>query len=289
MSQLPVISQPVVLETRAGPIRVWQHGPRDDTRAPLVFLQGFMAGPDAWDDTIAGLTVDRRCITVDWPFGAHREALRADADTSPPGVARLVVDVLDGLGIERAVLIGNDSGGVIAQLVVASAPQRVAALVLISCDAYEVFPPRQYRRLFRLAAVPGVVAAMAWAMSRPSFATSRFGFGAVVSRRPERALEWARPLASDGGVRRDLAKLMTGVSTQQTLRAAESFADFDRPVMVVWAENDRLFTQELGQRLAGAFPQGRLETVADSATFVPLDQPTRLAGLLDEFLAGAPE
>jgi pimeloyl-ACP methyl ester carboxylesterase len=248
-----------------------------------------MAGPDAWNDTIRGLPADRRCITVDWPFGAHLEALCADADASPPGVARLAVEVLDRLGIERAVLIGNDSGGVIAQLVVASAPQRVAALVLISCDAFEVFPPGPYRYLFRLAGVPGVVAAMARMMSVPAFAKSRFGYGAVMARRPERALAWVRPLASDAAIRRDLVKLMAGSSNRQTLRAAECFASFDRPAMVVWAENDRLFPRRLGQRLASAFPHGQFEVVADCATFVPLDQPTRLAGLLNEFLAEVPE
>jgi pimeloyl-ACP methyl ester carboxylesterase len=267
---------------------VWRYGPRDDTTAPLVFLQGFMAGPDAWADTITGLAAERRCITVDWPFGAHLQPLRPDADTSPPGVARLVVEVLDRLGIERAVLIGNDSGGVIAQLVVASAPQRVAALVLISCDAFEMFPPGAYRYLFRLAAVPGVVAAMARMMSVPAFATSRFGYGAVTAR-PARALGWVRPLASDAAIRRDLAKLMVGSSNRQTLCAAECFAEFDRPAMVVWAENDRLFPRQLGQRLASAFPDGRFEVIADCATFVPLDQPTRLAQLLNEFLAEVPE
>jgi pimeloyl-ACP methyl ester carboxylesterase len=288
MSQLLVEGQPAVLDTSSGPIRVWLHGSRDDTGAPLLLLQGFMAGPDAWTETLRGLAPDRRCITVDWPFGAHRQARNADADLSPPGVARLAVEVLDRLGIERAVLVGNDSGGVIAQLVAASAAQRVAALVLISCDAFEVFPPGNFRYLFRLAAVPGVVAAMARAMSVPAFATSRFGYGAVVDHQPERALEWVGPLASDPAIRRDLAKLMTGSSKSQTLSAAERFADFDGPAMVVWAENDRLFSRRLGQRLASAFPRGRFEVVADSATFIPLDQPTRLARLLNEFLEGVP-
>jgi pimeloyl-ACP methyl ester carboxylesterase len=288
MSQLSGNSQSFVLDTHSGSIRVWQYGPDDDAKTPLVFLQGFMAGPDAWADTISAMAADRRCITVDWPFGAHSQALRPDADTSPPGVARLAAEVLDHLGIERAVLVGNDSGGVIAQLIAASAPQRVAAMVLVSCDAFEVFPPGAYRHLFRLAAVPGVVAAMAQLMRVPAFASSRYGFGAAMAGQPERMRAWVQPLSSDAAIRRDLTKLMRGSSNRQTISAARSFADFDRPVMVVWAENDRLFTRELGQRLANAFPHGRFEVVADSRTFVPLDQPTRLAQLLNDFLAGVP-
>jgi pimeloyl-ACP methyl ester carboxylesterase len=285
MSQSSDIGQMRVVDTRFGRISVWERG-ADDDRSPLVFLQGFLAGPDAWTDTIDALATNRRCITADWPFGAHRQPLNDDADLSPPAVARLVVDVLDGLGIERAILVGNDSGGVIAQLVIAADPERVAGLVLVSCDAFEVFPPGVYRHLFRLAALPGVVTAMARIMTVPAIAKSRFGFGAVISRRPERALSWVKPLASNAAVRRDLRSLMMRSSNRQTLDAATKFADYSRPVMVVWAEHDRLFSRGLGQRLAQAFPRGRFELISDSATFVPVDQPHRLAALLDDFLTG---
>jgi pimeloyl-ACP methyl ester carboxylesterase len=276
-----------LVETSFGRIRVWEHGPPEapEAGAPIVFLQGFLARPDAWTDTLGRMRSRQRCITVDWPFGAHSLPLRADADVSPPGIARLVIEVLDVLGIERATLVGNDSGGVIAQLVVASDPQRVHGLVLVSCDAFDVFPPGVYRHVFRLAALPGTVGAMAKMMALPAFAKSRFGYGAVISRMPERALAWATPLASDPGIRRDLAKLMAGSSNRQTLWAAEHFADYQRPVLVVWAERDRLFPGSLGTRLARAFPQGRCEVVADSSTFVPMDRPDRLAALLDEFVA----
>lgn len=283
MSQSSDLGQARVVDTRSGQIRVWDHGARDG-QPPLVFLQGFLAGPDAWTDTINALATDRRRITVDWPFGAHGQPLNQDADTSPPAVARLVIDVLDALGVESAILIGNDSGGAISQLVVASDPQRLAGLVLISCDAFEVFPPGLYRYLFRLAVLPGVVTVMAKSMALPAFAKSRFGYGAVISRHPERALSWVKPIASDSAIRRDLRRLMIGASNRQTLDAARYFANFTGPVLVVWGQDDRLFTRELGERLARAFPRGRFEVVPGSATFVPLDQPHRLAALLDEFL-----
>jgi pimeloyl-ACP methyl ester carboxylesterase len=288
MSQLSSDSRIRVVETRCGEIRVWERGPVDDTK-PLVFLQGFLAGPDAWTDTIDRLTGERRCITVDWPFGAHGHPLRPESDTSPPGIARLAVEVLDGLGIGQAIVVGNDSGGVIAQLLVESHPQRVAGLVLVSCDAFEMFPPGLYRYLFRLAAVPGLVTALARVMSIPVVAKSRIGFGAVISQRPERALPWIKPLASNAAVRRDLAKLMLGSSNHQTRCAATSFAGYTGPVLVVWAEHDRLFPRSLGERLAQSFPHGRFEVIADSATFVPLDQPHRLATLIADLLTEVAE
>jgi pimeloyl-ACP methyl ester carboxylesterase len=269
--------------TSFGPVRCWDHGP-EAGGPPLVFLQGFLAGPDAWSDVVATLAPARRCVTVDWPFGAHSQPLTPGADVSPPGVARLAVEVLDGLGLPRAVLVGNDSGGVIAQLVAASHPERVASLVLVACDAFECFPPGGYRYLFRLGALPGFVRLLGRALSVRAVARSRLGFGAVIKSDPERAVRWAAPMAADAGIRRDLAKLMAGSSRTQTLAAASRFAEFDRPVLVVWARRDRLFPRSLGERLAGAFPCGHLEIVDESATFVPIDQPRRLAALISGFL-----
>ncbi|MGC1285376.1 MAG: alpha/beta hydrolase [Streptosporangiaceae bacterium] len=272
------------LETSYGPVRYWDHGPGTGG-PPLVFLQGFLAAPEVWSDVVAELTGQHRCITVDWPFGAHFQPLAPDADLSPPGVARLAIEVLDRLEVPSAVLVGNDSGGVIAQLVASAHPGRVSALVLVACDAFECFPPGAYRHLFRLAALPGTVRLLAWAMSVPAIARSHIGFGAVIARDPGRARRWTIPLATNSGVRRDAAKLMKGSSKTQTLGAARRFADFAQPVLVVWAGQDRLFPRSLGERLAAAFPHGRFELVDDSATFIPCDQPHSLAAILAGFLA----
>lgn len=258
----------------------WDTGAPADG-SPLVFLQGILAGPAVWAGVTAILAERRRCITIDWPFGAHRRPMLRDADLSPPGLARLMVEVLDGLGVTRAVLVGNDSGGVVSQLVVAAKPARVAGLVLVACDAFEVFPPGAYRQPFRLARVPGAIRLLAAALNTPTFARSRFGFGAVT--RDPAALAQPR-LLTDPLVRRDLRKLITGSSSAQTLAAAETFRHFDRPVLVVWAAEDRLFSPSLGRRLADAFPDARLAVVPGSRTFVPVDQPHALGELIAAFL-----
>ena len=210
--------------------------------------------------------------------------MHADGDLSPPGIAGLVVEVLDQLGIERVVLVGNDSGGVVSQLVVAATPERVRALVLVACDAFEIFPPGAYRILFRLAAVPGVMRFIGRGLAVPSIARSRFGYGAVIGRAPGAARHWTHPLRTDAGIRRDLTKLMKRSSNAQTLQAAEHFPAFAEPVLVVWARRDRLFPQALGRRLADAFPDGRLVTLEDARTFIPCDQPDPLAAVIAEFL-----
>jgi pimeloyl-ACP methyl ester carboxylesterase len=79
--------------------------------------------------------------------------------------------------------------------------------------------------------------------------------------------------------------VLRGVHRRHTLAAAEAFGGFTRPVLLAWAEDDRLFPISLGRRIAGLLPDARLVPVADSYTFVPEDQPTALGGLIAEFAA----
>ena len=70
----------------------------------------------------------RRVVALDWPGQGNS----AD-DSRPPSAARyaaLLAGVLDALGIERAVLVGNSIGGAAAVRYAATHPDRVAGLVL---------------------------------------------------------------------------------------------------------------------------------------------------------------
>lgn len=69
------------------------------------------------------------------------------------------------------------------------------------------------------------------------------------------------------------------------MRAAERLPAFDRPVLVVWASEDRVMPPEHGARLAALLPKGKLVEVADSYTLLPLDQPGEFARLIREFTA----
>jgi pimeloyl-ACP methyl ester carboxylesterase len=69
-----------------------------------------------------------------------------------------------------------------------------------------------------------------------------------------------------------------------TLRAAEVNRTFPRRVLVAWGDDDRLFRRSLAERLVRDLPQARLVVLPDCAAFASLDQPERLAELVDEHL-----
>jgi pimeloyl-ACP methyl ester carboxylesterase len=95
---------------------------------------------------------------------------------------------------------------------------------------------------------------------------------------------YVSPVLSDCDVRRDLIKVLKGVSPQYTLAAAHKLGAFTRPVLITWAPEGRFFPFEYARKLAAAFPDARLKPIEDSYTFVPEDQPQRLAQLITAFV-----
>ena len=112
---------------------------------PIVFVHGFLVDSRLWRGVADALEGDFRCITPDWPMGSQRIALEPGADLSPPGVAELIVAFLDELGIERATIVGNDSGGAMSQILAANYPSRVERLALTARQDRDE-PVRRRRR-----------------------------------------------------------------------------------------------------------------------------------------------
>jgi pimeloyl-ACP methyl ester carboxylesterase len=78
--------------------------------------------------------------------------------------------------------------------------------------------------------------------------------------------------------------MLRAVDTKYTFEAAARLTNFDKPALVLWAENDKIFPRQHGLRLAELLPQGKFELVANSRTFIPEDQPALLAAAIKEFL-----
>jgi pimeloyl-ACP methyl ester carboxylesterase len=124
---------------------------------PVLFVHPALMNGHVWDDVLDSL--DRAdaitAVLPDLPLGAHGAPIEPDADLSLPALARMLVSVLDHLGVEQVVVVGNDTGGAIAQQFVADHPDRVAGVLLLSCDAFENFPPRAFRWFPKALQLPG--------------------------------------------------------------------------------------------------------------------------------------
>jgi pimeloyl-ACP methyl ester carboxylesterase len=252
----------------------------------VVPIHGVAMNGSLWREVVADLRKDHRCVVPDLPLGAHRLPMRPDADLSMHGLARLVAEFLERLGLRDVTLAMNDWGG--PQLLVSEGlDERIARLVITSCEAFDNVPPGLPGRMLGIAAaVPGGLNAIVQPLRFRPLARLPIAFGWMAKRPiPAEILDsWTGPLLSRRGSRRDLVKYIRTADRKALVEAAEALRGFDRPALVAWAAEDRVMPPEHGRRLAELLPEGRLVEIPDSYTLIPLDQPGVLAGAIRRFV-----
>jgi pimeloyl-ACP methyl ester carboxylesterase len=266
------------IELAQGTIRYRDEG----SGPPIVFVHGALVDGRLWEPVVERLGA-ARCVVPDLPLGAHRIAMRPDADLSPPGLARMIAELLERLDLRDVTLVGNDTGGALCQFAVARHPERIGRLVLTNCDAFDNFPPAMFRPLGALARARLLTAALQPLRLR-ALRRLPFAFGWLTRRRlPDELLDaWTEPFLSDPGVRRDARRFLLAIDRDELLDNTALLHGFDRPVLLAWAPEDRFFPLEHARRLAAIFPDARLVEVPGAYAFVSLDQPERLADLISE-------
>jgi pimeloyl-ACP methyl ester carboxylesterase len=253
---------------------------------PVVFIHGFVTNGDLWRKVVPPLAEKYRCVTPDWPLGSHSVPMDPDADLSPLGIAELIAAFLEELDLEDAVVVGNDTGGALAQMLVTTRPERVGALVLTPCDSFRNFPAWWSQPLRPLARSATLMRAGTRLLRSRRFQRLPLVYGWVVKRPfpPEISESFVGPGNRDEGIRRDFAKAFGATRPAQTLDAAEKLRSFGKPALVVWqTERGLIYPVRHGRRLAELL-DARLELVDDSYIYVPEDRPERLAELIDGFL-----
>jgi pimeloyl-ACP methyl ester carboxylesterase len=254
----------------------------------LVLLHGLMMDASLWDGVTADLSADHRCVVPTLPLGAHRHAMRAGADLSLPGIAKLAAEFLDHLDLRDVTLVGNDTGGALVQLLMCASDARIGRAVLASCDAFDNFPPGLTGKTLLLSGkLPAPMFGLFMQQMRlRAVRRLPIAFGWLTKRGDAAAARWMAPVLTRPEIRRDTVRMLRAAAadTGFLLAAAKRLPDFSRPALVVWASQDRVMPAEHGRRLAKLLPQGQLAEIDDSYTLIPLDQPARLAQILREFI-----
>jgi pimeloyl-ACP methyl ester carboxylesterase len=273
------------IELSAGSIRYEDSG----GEGPVVVLcHGLLMAASLWDAVVEELGPGFRCVRPTLPLGAHRRPMPAEADLSLRGQVGLLAEFLERLELEEVTLVFNDWCG--AQLLVAEGwDDRVGRLVLASCETDDNYPPGLPGRVAALAArLPGGLAAVLKPLRFKALRRLPMTFG-WMSKRPipdELFNRWLEPALTNAAIRRDLRKYAgdTRQGRRQLVKANSRLAGFGKPVLVVWAAEDKVMPAAAGRRLATSFPDSRFVEIPDSRTLIPVDQPRALAGAIATFI-----
>jgi pimeloyl-ACP methyl ester carboxylesterase len=218
-----------------------------------LFVHGFPLNGYHWRHQIADLSDIRRCVAPDL-MGLGFSEVTADQRLSFDAQAHMLLEFIDTLGIQEIDLIGNDSGGAIAQILATQAPARIRSLTLTNCDVHDNWPPPAFMPLFHLARAGQLGKTLAGLLANPDAARSPRGLG-MAFQFPERLADdvvgvYLGPIAASAERQAQVDRYTAAMDHQQTLRIYADLKRFEKPTLIVWGNDDVFFPERWAHWLA---------------------------------------
>jgi len=241
-------------ESGSGPVALFVHG---------VLLNGYL-----WRHQLEQLSDVRRCIAVD--LLAHGDTeITLDQDVSVTANANMLREFLDALDIDKVDLVGNDSGGGIAQIFAALNPSRIRSLTLTDCDTHDNWPPEAFKPFLAMAAAGGLQGALDAMLADKSAYRSEQALG-LAYEHPERVTDetietYLRPLVRTEQRTKDLERFLAAFDCTHTLAIEAALRQLKAPTLIVWGTDDVYFDKRWSRWLAETIPGTRQRIELDGA------------------------
>jgi pimeloyl-ACP methyl ester carboxylesterase len=255
------------------------------TGPPLVLLHG--AGDNAldWRWVMPDLATAHRVYAPDLP-GSPNSA-RPFANYSPAFFERFVAGFLDALGIERAAMVGNSLGGLVALRLAFSEPARVTALVLVDSAGLG----RAVSPALRSLALPGYgKLAVTWSKTPPGALQRALGRAMLLFARPRRIpLKWLKTQYRLGRTPGFSEAQLAAVRAQVGLRGQrevllDQLPSLQIPTLVVWGSRDRVFPESQARDAVARLRDGSLSLIPECGHMPHIEYPDQFVVTLGEFL-----
>jgi pimeloyl-ACP methyl ester carboxylesterase len=253
---------------------------------PVVLIHGVAGRAAQWDQTML-LLAERHTVIAPDLLG-HGESAKPRGDYSLGAFASGVRDLLIGLDIEGATVVGHSLGGGIAMQFAYQFPERCQRLVLVSSGGLgqDVHP------VLRAATLPGselLLPLLAHARLLEAIAVVPRALGRIGLRTGPDLTEMARGYSSLSNAEARSAFLHTVRAvidpTGQRINASDRlYLASKMPSLIVWGCRDRIIPVEHARPAHDGMPGSRLELFQDAGHFPQLDDPLRFARVLLSFL-----
>lgn len=230
-------------EQGSGPVALFVHG---------VLLNGYL-----WRHQLSALSDIRRCIAVD--LLAHGDTeIAADQDVSATANAKMLKEFLDALEIDQVDLVGNDSGGGIAQIFAALYPERVRSLALTNCDTHDNWPPEAFKPFLEMAAGGGLPDTLHALVNDKNIYRSPQALGPAYEN-PEHITNetidiYLKPFLRSPERIRNLERFLAAFDPSHTVAVEEQLKKLHVPTLIAWGTDDIYFDVKWADWLAATIP-----------------------------------
>jgi pimeloyl-ACP methyl ester carboxylesterase len=272
------------IETPSGRIAYLEAG----TGPVTLFVHGVVLNKHLWRHQLAGLSDIRRCIAVD--LLAHGETdIASDQDVSVTANANMLREFLDALKIDQVDLVGNDSGGGIAQIFAARHPERVRTLTLTNCDTHDNWPPEAFKPFVEMVAAGGLRDALSAMLADKAVYRSPRALGPAYER-PESVSDedietYLRPLVRSEQRTRDVERFVGAFDNKHTVTIEPQLRQLKAPTLIVWGTDDVYFPVKWAHWLAKTIPGAKPPVeLAGARIFFPEERAETFNQLLRDHL-----
>jgi 3-oxoadipate enol-lactonase len=266
--------QVVGLDTALGRVQVRVSG--DPPGEAMLFWPSLLMTGDMWAAQADHFGGDRRVVLVDPP--GHGGSERLTAPFSFDDCAQCVVDILDGLGIERTHFIGNSWGGMIGGTFAAMYPDRIGRAVLMNCTASAAGTRQkiEYGFLLRVARLLGGI--------RPPLTRSvlKAFLGPTTFRTRPEVVTFVRDSVQSVDVSSSAWAVRSVVPARPDQRAL--LGRVTTPVLVVAGVEDATFPLTETIAMAEAIPGAAIAVLDGVAHLAALENPQLVNTLIEQFV-----
>jgi len=252
----------------------------------LVLLHGFGASLFSWHEVTAPLAQFGVVITYDRPaFGLTERPMLEDWERENPYPntyqPKLLVALMDKIGIEKAILIGNSAGGTLAVQTALEYSERVEALVLISpAIITSEGTPSFLAQLFGLPAIDRIGPLITrFFLSRSDvFIKNAWHDPAKI---PPKTIDgYKKILLADNW---DKA-LWEFVKASKQIDLVEELDELNLPILVVAGDDDRIVSTADSVRVAGLIPGAQLVILPECGHVPQEECPEEFLMAVEKFL-----
>ena len=241
------------IETPSGRISYTEAG----SGPVALFVHGVVLNKHLWRHQLSGLSGIRRCIAVD--LLAHGDTeIEPNQDVSVTANANMLREVLDALRIDQVDLVGNDSGGGIAQIFAALNLNRVRSLTLTNCDTHDNWPPEAFKPFVDMAVAGGLKDTLNAMLADKAIYRSPGALGPAYERPEDVSDEdieiYLRPLVRSEQRTRDLQRFVAAFDHKHTVVIEPRLRKLQAPTLIVWGMDDVYFPVKWAHWLAEVIP-----------------------------------
>lgn len=269
LADWPVPYEELDISTRVGSTHVIASGPSD--APPLILLPSFAGAAVVWRLNVSALSGHYRTYAVD-VIGQPGKSVATRRLRTRREYAAWLAGLLDGLGVQRASIVGCSFGGFLALNQAQLTPDRVARVVLISPAG--TFSSQYWKLTYAMR----IRAPLRKLWRRLTSAKPAAGMGDIVRRMP-RDTAWAGLMGVTMAESPEISVINASVFTRAQLRGIRA------PTLLLIGDQETLYEPRATLKLANArMPHLETAIVPDADHIAAMAQPEDVNARILTFL-----